>query len=705
MTDQREMWTALSERGQWRGADTIAAAALEQVHERSNGERQLVRGPDQRGHYEAPKPAGDRRLPDVLVAAVAFVLVGAVMTVPILVSGLGGGEAPESDIISSTSTGGTGEAAPASATTSEQSASFTIPGGFVSVDDWPSPVLDPVLNLPQCSAGSEAPGSLFPDSFFAFLGLDRGAVKLSLVDPAQVAVDTPMMRAGHASILSVDAIAGGCLIAVADGDVSGWSLYLADGEPAMTALSVPLVGMSVPEKILEMPGSVQNYQQWITATGESLSGNVSTDGQVHAVAAHRLYIATFDPGFLPTADDLGPVEMIHVEDGVVEAIELVTLSEDEITGPWLLASLAVNPIDLDTFFVHTDETTTIPAFLPSGFGMCAATYSRQLHHLEEREGRQGEGEQLAICNSSGSTITISSGQLVAAPGDAAVVDINGHDVAQWTTTEGHALQFSRSSLDVLVEGPADIDVESLKAVLASMPLASPPPPPPTNARALVGVGDGIDALIAAGDGVVFDISGREPLTGALAGTDGLVGRDAIEGFKSATQAEFYIPDPRDLPVDETGMPEYDERIRRGEVQVEVSDSMRAIQAAALGDLDAHPYNYFFALMDDAVVERASFYSPSFELGGLLIGQQTYPTEWWDGNPIARVEETYGAWQVGTSARDDRGAGIEIIAYSPSIERMVNISFEHPRNPDGAPISVDEAQGIAYKILDAIARSE
>lgn len=76
-------------------------------------------------------------------------------------------------------------------------------------------------------------------------------------------------------------------------------------------------------------------------------------------------------------------------------------------------------------------------------------------------------------------------------------------------------------------------------------------------------------------------------------------------------------------------------------------------------------------------------------------------EWRDENPIAAVVETSGVWQVSI---DNNGRSIQIIAYSPSIEREVNMEFGAASNDIPMGLTVAGARRIVQEILDSIAQS-
>lgn len=648
MTQQRDAWTVLAERGEWRGADEIALRALDELDRGVNG-KSAVSAIQQRPAPTPLSPADParRRVPGLVVAAAAFVVVIVALSAVLVLPRLDGGAAP-----------GTDDTTPSSSippTTLDDStvdtpidgvtpAAFPIPGDFVPTEAWPSPGLAPVLNLQRCPTQAGSPSGFLPDSFFEFLGVDRQAADLVVVDPSQVAASTPILRAGSMSILSMEAIDSGCLVAVSNGTVTGWGVFLAGGDPAMMALSLPWPDNTVPDSVSNAPGE---YQQWRIATGELFTGNVSSDGQVHVMANQRLYVASFDPSLIP-------------EGGRV--------------GGWLMASLAITPIDTERFISALEGTdVAVPTALPPGFGVCGATQQFLLY--DTSDGPEEEGQYLVICDASGTSITFTSGTAFATvPPDAASVDINGHETFEWSTPDHRALYFSRSGLDVLVQAPIGLDPGTFRAVVATMPLASPLPPPPSSARALIGVGDGIDP---------------ETLSPEPQGVEGTVGLSSPA---------------REGSVEDVSLSEMIAQVRASGIDVTLSESMRVIVTEGLDGLDATPFLYQFWQGEGVAWENGYFDVPSLNLY-LDIGQQDLPSEWLDGNPIAFVEETWGVWRVSISRRSpDR---IEIVAYSPSIERQVRIGFASTLfnaigRPDPLDITVDEARAIAQSILDSIA---
>jgi hypothetical protein len=652
MTQPHDPWTILAERGEWRGADEIANRALDELDRRAIGQHSAIGTQPEEGPTAlSPTTPVRRRLPGLLVAAIAFVVVMIAFSATWLIPRIGSDIAPGTDEVTSTDSSDpatsdvstdvlpTDDAAPTE---------FVIPPDFVTTDAWPSPVLDPVLNLQLCPTRPESPGWFLPDSFFAFLGLDRQAVNLAAVDPRQVAVSTPMLRAGGTSMLSTGAIEGGCLLTVSDGTVTGWAIYLANGKPAMMALSLPWPDNSVPDRVSNAAG---NYQQWRIATGELFTGRVTDEGQVHVMANQRLYVATFDPLLVP---------------------------DNGNAGSWLMASLAVSPpdttrlLDWPLFDGSSGADVVVPVALPPGFGLCAAVDNFYLSDIPDDSVRQSM--KVVLCDPSGSEVVITAGLLPAAPAEATSVDINGHEMSEWSATDRHMLQFSRSGMDVLVEAPTTLEPANLRGLVAAMPLASRFVPPVT-ARILIGVGDGIDSSLLSPD----------PL-----------GEEGVLGFSSPARDDF---------AEDVSLFEMIARAGTSGVEVTMSDSMRTIMSEGLDSLDATPFLYQYKEGGGVVWENGYFDVPSLNLY-LSIGQQTLPIEWRQSNPIALVEETSGAWQVGFKADSD-GDGFQIVAYSPSIEREVNILFG-PRSrdaegfPDPLRITADEARRLAQNILDTIA---
>lgn len=632
MTETHDSWIALSERGEWRGADEIAARAHEELLNSNNGQQPVVSTIRNLEPLAVSSTVPKwRLLSGPVVAAAVFVAVILTMTVSLLLAG-----ARQSSNTGTVAPGGTGTVPVPGVEASEAPAPDAlglvpvIPDTFQPVNAWPSPVLDPVFALGGCPTQPGSPGWFIPDSFFDFLGLDRQTVNLAAVEPTQIAESNPMLRAGSSSMVSLEDIEGGCVLAVADGTTSGWAVFLSNGEPAMVALSTPRPNEFEWDTVSTTPGE---YQQWRIATDQHFNGTVSDDGQVHAVTNERHFIATFDPALVP---DPGRV------------------------GGWLMSSLAVSPTTANQLLegIETDSIlrTALPNTLPPGFGICARTMAFLLEDTPDGPGE--ENQQLILCNTAGAEITITAGTLTAAPSDSVITVINGHDMTEWPTNGQNTLQFSRSGLDIRIQGPPAIEAETLRAIVISMPLATPPPPPPVDAAARIGIAEGID-----------------PETSS-------------------------IIDP-DIDLDETTLPDWIASVHAGEAEVTLSDSMQAIHETALNELDATPYTYNYEERDSFTIEGASFDVPDLH-AWIRISQQELPIDSYDGNPISHLDDTWGAWQIRTKQDTRR---IQIVAYSPSIERQINILFTQGLYEEPFAITVSEAQQVAHDILDAIAKPQ
>ncbi|MEA3511725.1 MAG: hypothetical protein U9R51_09850, partial [Actinomycetota bacterium] len=219
MNEQHGSWTVLTERGEWRGADEIATRALNQIHRSNNGQHDSIQTLEPAEQPAVTRPTvARRRLPGLLVAAISFVVVGAVVTIPLLISGLsddqvpGGDAAVTSDVVTATTAGEVQSAVPVPVEPGVE---------LVPMSEWPTPAVDPVLALPQCESGEEVFGEAV-DGWYSFLGRDPATASLQIVDLGSIAATTPVPRAGTSSLLTRDALEGSCTVAAVDGDLTAW---------------------------------------------------------------------------------------------------------------------------------------------------------------------------------------------------------------------------------------------------------------------------------------------------------------------------------------------------------------------------------------------------------------------------------------------------------------------------------------------------
>ena len=104
MTQQRDAWTVLAERGEWRGADEIAGRALDELDRGANG-KNAVSAIQQRPAPTTLSPAdpAGRRVPGLVVAAAAFIVVIVALSAALVLPRVGGGVAPGTDDITPSS--------------------------------------------------------------------------------------------------------------------------------------------------------------------------------------------------------------------------------------------------------------------------------------------------------------------------------------------------------------------------------------------------------------------------------------------------------------------------------------------------------------------------------------------------------------------------------------------------------------------------
>ena len=140
---------------------------------------------------------------------------------------------------------------------------------------------------------------------------------------------------------------------------------------------------------------------------------------------------------------------------------------------------------------------------------------------------------------------------------------------------------------------------------------------------------------------------------------------------------------------------------------EMSASMRTIQEVGLAAYETQPISYRFERRNgDYDYESATFDVPALE-ATVSVGQQYLPADDRSGSPLGPVEATSGIWLISSDTQEMR-EHIQIIAYSPSIERSVNVVFG-PRTWDddgfAGPIGIDveTALIVVRDILNAIAR--
>lgn len=655
MNEQHDAWTDLTERGEWRGADEIATRALNQIHRSNNGQHESIQTLESTVRPEAARRSvARRRLPGVLVAVFAFVVVGAVVTIPLLISGLGDDEVPAGDatvapdmaVVTTTA----GEVQPDSPAPVE-------PGiELVPMSAWPTPAVDPVLALPRCE-GAEAVLNPAVDRWYSFLGRDPATASLRLVDLADVAATAPVPRAGTSSLLARDALAGSCTVAAVDGDLTAWVLLGPDRSLVMSAASVPMTDNSVPDKVSSAPGE---YQQWRIATGQTFTGPVDEGGTFHVVSSHRskdgdrlavnprLLVGEFDPALVPP--------------------------DYEYAG-LLMSSLAMSILDATYLPPQPDlNSYALPTELPSGYGLCASTYAFILRG--RTDGPEEEQQQTILCDAAGREINVTSPFPPNVPDGATETPVNGHTAHEWSTDDTISIHLKRpgflNELAFIIDASADVGTATLRAVAGSTPIGSPAPAEPGAAIAAVGVGDEIPS-----DVTELHVPSLDEADEA--------GEEGMLTVTARVAAEAYIE------------------------STEMSTSMRTIQQVGLAAYETRPLSYEFQRRNgDYDHESATFDVP--ELGATVsVSQQYLPSDDRPGSPLGPLEVTSGIWLI-TSDTRQMPERIQIIAYSPSIERSVNVLFG-PRTEDddgrASPIGVDLdiALTVVHDILDAIARPE
>lgn len=152
----------------------------------------------------------------------------------------------------------------------------------------------------------------------------------------------------------------------------------------------------------------------------------------------------------------------------------------------------------------------------------------------------------------------------------------------------------------------------------------------------------------------------------------------------------------DLDTEELGLGDLLSKVRPGDVEVTMSDSVEHITNVGLADYEITPCFYRFNRTSDLDWEHGLFDIP--DLGtSVEVGRQQLPSEWFDESPIATmILETWGVWQIST---DDTGRSIRILAYSPSTERQANTMFSAASSDVPVGLNVDGAHRIAQGILD------
>ncbi len=653
MNEQHDAWTVLTERGEWRGANEIATRALNQIHRSNNGQHDSIQTLESTARPVAARPTVERRrLPGVLVAAVAFVVVGAVVTIPLLVSGLGDGQVPETDAAGTSDT----VAAPTTAGEVQSAVPVPVEPGveLVPMSEWPTPAVDPVLALPQCEGGDEVFNEAV-DGWYSFLGRDPASASLQVVDLGRIAATTPVPRAGTSSLLTRDALEGSCTVAAVDGDLTAWVLLDSDRSVVMSAASVPMADNSVPNKVSTAPGE---YNQWRIATGQTFTGPVDAEGTFHVVSSHRskdgdrlavnprLLVGEFDPALVPPGYKYAGL---------------------------LVSSLAMSILDAVYLPPQPDlNWYALPTGLPSGYGLCASTYVFILH--DRTDGPEEERQQTILCDATGREINVTSPFPPNVPDGATETLINGHAAHEWSTNDTISIRLERpgtqNDLAFIIDASTIVGTATLRAIAGSTPIGSPAPDEPGAAIALVGVGDGIPSDVAELHVPRLDEGDEREMT--------TIDRVAAEAYIDST---------------------------------EMSESMRTIQQVGLAAYETQPISYRFTRRSgDYDHESATFDVPDLE-ATVSIGQQYLPAGNRSGSPLGPVEATSGIWLISSDTQPGtRRENIQIIAYNPSIERSVNVVFgPRTRDNDGlaSPIGVnlDTALIVVHDILDTIARPE
>lgn len=148
----------------------------------------------------------------------------------------------------------------------------------------------------------------------------------------------------------------------------------------------------------------------------------------------------------------------------------------------------------------------------------------------------------------------------------------------------------------------------------------------------------------------------------------------------------------------------------GGIEVTMSDSGEHIMNVGLANHEVTPHLYRFTRMMTPYLDRFDMTSDVdwetgyFDIRNLdttvSVGQQEFRVEWRHENPIAAVVETLGVWQIPT---DDNGRFIQLIAYSPSIEREVNMVFSAASSDTPMGLTVAGARRIAQGILGSTAQ--
>ena len=153
----------------------------------------------------------------------------------------------------------------------------------------------------------------------------------------------------------------------------------------------------------------------------------------------------------------------------------------------------------------------------------------------------------------------------------------------------------------------------------------------------------------------------------------------------------------DLDTEESGFDDLLSKVRAGDIEVTMSDSVEHIMNLGLASYEVTLCFYRFNRTSDVDWEHGLFDIP--DLGtSVEIERQQLPSEWFDESPIATMMlETGGVWQIST---DDTGRSVEILAYSPSTERQVNTMFGAASSDVPMGLNVDGARHIDQGILDS-----
>lgn len=202
--------------------------------------------------------------------------------------------------------------------------------------------------------------------------------------------------------------------------------------------------------------------------------------------------------------------------------------------------------------------------------------------------------------------------------------------------------------------------------------------PSGNVIALIGIGEGLDASLTP-----IEVEG-----------DGEVG---ASDFRSPVGAEYV-----ELPFHELIR-----RVHADHPEVKMSDSMMTIMTEGLDGLDVTPFLYQLTERDGVMIENGYFDVPS--LGVFVeISQQTFLADWDARHRPALEQEPGAVWQTGVEVPEDND-WIQIVAYSPAIEREVRIFFGQRTaatdDTAGFEFSVGEARELAQQILEAVAVPE